>query len=68
MFEVAHLPDGGITILKDESHLTRGEFKMGIFPFLCHQLTRRPSTPDDLTSLSNFQLNIVNLCSRGNIF
>jgi hypothetical protein len=60
MFEVAHLANGGITILKDQPDFTRGEFDMGVFSFLRHQLARGPCAPNDLAALSHFQLDIVN--------
>lgn len=63
MFEVADLADGGITILKNQPDFARGEFNMGILSFLCHQLAGSSCAPDNLTSLSHFQLDIVNQCA-----
>ena len=63
MFEVADLANGGITILKNQSDFARGEFNMGILSFLCHQLAGGSCTSDNLASLSDFQLDIVNQCA-----
>ena len=60
MFEVAHLANGGVTILKNQPDFTRGKFDMGIFSFLRHQLAGGSCAPNDLATLSHFQLNIVN--------
>ena len=60
MLKVADLTDGGITILEDQSNLTGGKFDMGLFPFLCHQLTRASGAADDLATLSYLQLDIMN--------
>ena len=63
MFKIAHLANGGITILEDQSDFTRGKFDMGIFPFLRHQLAIGSCAPDDLATFSHFQLDIVNQCT-----
>ena len=67
MFEVAHLANGGVTILKDQPDFARGEFDMGIFSFLRHQLAGGSCAPNDLTTLSHFHLDIVNQCARRDI-
>ena len=60
MLKVAHLTDGGITILEDQPNLTRRELDMGIFPLLRHQLAIGTCAPHDLTTLSYLQFDIVN--------
>jgi hypothetical protein len=67
MFEVAHLANGGITLLKDQPDFTRGELDMGILSFLRHQLAGASGAPNDLTPFSDFQLDIMNQCAGRNI-
>jgi hypothetical protein len=67
MFNIAHLTDGGITILEDEPHLTGREFNVGVLTFLGHQLTGRPCAPNNLAALSHFQFDIVNQCACGDV-
>jgi hypothetical protein len=67
MFQVTHLANGRVTILENQADFTRGKFNMGIFPLFGDQLTIRPCTSDDLSSLSQFQLDVVNQCTRRNI-
>ena len=67
MFKVAHLTDGGITILEDQPNLARRKLDMGIFPFLRHQLTIGSCAPDDLATLSDFQFDVMNQRASGNI-
>jgi hypothetical protein len=59
MLKVAHLANGGITVLENQPDLTRGKFNVGIFPLLRHQLAITSCTPDDLATLSRFQLNVM---------
>jgi len=54
MFKVAHLTNGGITFLKDQSDFARGEFDMGIFPFLRHQLAGGSCAPDEAEDWRTF--------------
>ena len=67
MLNVAHLTDRGVAILENHPDFARGELDLGIFPLFCHQLTGGPGTPNDLASLSHFELDIVNQCPCGNI-
>ena len=67
MLEIAHLTDGGITILEDQPDFTGRKLDMGIFPFFRHQLTISSCAPDDLATLSHFQLDIMNQRASGNI-
>ena len=67
MLEVAHLTDGGITILEDQSNFTRREFDMGIFPLLRHQLTIGACAAHNLATLSYLQFDIVNQCPRWDV-
>src|SRR5512139_824549 len=67
MFEITHLANSRVTILEDQPDFTRGEFDVGIFSFLRHQLASPSCTPDDLTALSHLQLDIVNQCAGRDI-
>ena len=67
MLKVAHLTDGGITILEDQSNFTRREFNMGIFSLLRHQLTIGACAAHNLATLSHLQFDIVNQGPRWNV-
>ena len=67
MFEVAHLADGGITILKDQPDLAGRKFDMGILSFLGHQLAGGSCASNNLPPFSHLQLDIVNQCAGRDI-
>ena len=67
MFEIAHLADGGIAILKDQPDFAGGEFDMGIFSFFRHQLAIGSCAPNNLPPLSHLQFDIMNQGSSRNI-
>jgi hypothetical protein len=67
MLKIAHLADGGIAILEDQSDFPRWEFDMSILPLFCHQLATGSCTSNDLTPLPYFQFDIMNQRARRDI-
>jgi hypothetical protein len=64
MVDVPNLSYGGNAILKDHPYLTGGEFHLGIFPFLVHQLGKCAGTASKLSPLADLQLDIVDNCAE----
>jgi len=67
MLDMAHLTNGGITILENQPDLSGRKFDMGVLPLLRHQLTRSPRTTDDLSAFSYLQFDVVDEGPRWNI-
>ena len=67
MLEVAHLADGGITILENQPNFTRGKLDMGIFTFLGDQLSIGARSTGKLATLAQFQFDIMNQRARRDI-
>jgi hypothetical protein len=59
MIGVADGPDGAVTALFHQAHLTGRHFQMGEFTLLCHQLDMRPGASCDLSAPARKQFHIM---------
>ena len=59
MVDVAHLADGGHAVGEHLAHLTRGQAKQGVRPFLGHQLGVGAGGAAELSAAAGVQLDVV---------
>lgn len=56
---IPYLSNRGDTVHENHPYLTRGEFHLGIFPLLGHELGKGTGAPHKLSAFTHFQLDIM---------